>query len=84
MEFGLIKSILLWEQGVAGSNPATSTSRDSAETPQEIGGFCFISYYVILISIIPYLAIFPQRKLPQSLLLPQTFVILVKIFICKF
>ena len=29
---------LLWEQGAAGSHPATSTSRDSAETPQEIGG----------------------------------------------
>ena len=75
----LAKTPILWEQGVAGSNPATSTWRDSAETPQEIGGFCFISYFVILITIMPYLAIFPQAKLPQDYLLPQDLSIIFKL-----
>ena len=68
----LTKRHLLWEQGVAGSNPATSTSRNKLNPHHKRWGFLFITDLLVCYIIYYYFHKLPQAKLPQDVKkLPQ-------------
>ena len=66
------KGHLLWEQGVAGSNPATSTRQEFKKTPSICWGF-FISTTLSFVGFYnTYNSIFPPRLLPPNAIKTST------------